>query len=81
MIEEVKEVGNSEGTKAEQPMSPAAIKEIEQTAVFDAWAYGILIGIAIYSTFNSGLGLLTFLPLIYIPIAKKNKAKRESIQK
>jgi len=41
---------------------------------------GFLIGIAIFSTVKNGLDLLTFLPLVYIPIAARNKAKRKELE-
>ncbi|MDF0706454.1 MAG: FUSC family protein [Bacteroidota bacterium] len=46
---------------------------------YDALVVGLLIGIAIYSTVKNGFDLLTFLPLIYIPIAGKNKKTREKL--
>jgi hypothetical protein len=56
-------------------------KKSKSTNLYDAGIVGILIGIAIYSTVNHGLGLLTFLPLVYIPIAAKNKIKNKELVK
>jgi hypothetical protein len=56
-------------------------KKAKPTNLYDAAIFGILIGIAIYSTVNNGLGLLTFLPLVYIPIAAKNKTKNKALEK
>ena len=56
-------------------------KKVKPTYLYDAAIFGILIGIAIYSTVNNGLGLLTFLPLVYIPIAAKNKTKNKALEK
>ena len=56
-------------------------KKIKSTNVFDAVIFGILIGIAIYSSVKNGFGLLTFLPLVYIPIAAKNKTKNKELEK
>jgi hypothetical protein len=56
-------------------------KKSKSTNLYDAGIIGILIGIAIYSTVNHGLGLLTFLPLVYIPIAAKNKIKNKELVK
>jgi len=56
-------------------------KRSGNTKLYDPVIFGILIGIAIYSTVNHGLGLLTFLPLIYIPIAAKNKIKNKELEK
>ncbi len=56
-------------------------KKSKPTDLYDPVIFGILIGIAIYSTVNNGLGLLTFLPLVYIPIAAKNKIKNKELVK
>lgn len=56
-------------------------KRNKNTGTIDAVIFGILIGIAIYSTVHNGLGLLTFLPLVYIPIAAKNKIKTKALGK
>lgn len=56
-------------------------KKIKPTNIYDAVIFGILIGIAIYSSVNNGFGLLTFLPLVYVPMAVKNKAKNRELEK
>ena len=56
-------------------------KKSKSTNLYDALIFGILIGIAVYSTVNKGLGLLTFLPLVYTPIAAKNKTKNKALEK
>jgi len=56
-------------------------KKAKSIKLYDSVIFGILIGIAIYSTVNNGLGLLTFLPLVYIPIAAKNKKKNKELEK
>ena len=56
-------------------------KTIKQTNIYDPIIFGVLIGIAIYSFVNNGLGLLTFLPLVYVPIANKNKTKNRKLKK
>lgn len=55
-------------------------KKSKSTRIFDAAIIGILIGIATYSSVKNGFGLLTFLPLIYLPIAAKNKAKNKALE-
>jgi hypothetical protein len=40
-----------------------------------------LIGIAAYSSVKNGIGLITFLPLVYIPLAAKNKTKNKELEK
>ncbi|MEQ8475496.1 FUSC family protein [Fulvivirga sp.] len=56
-------------------------KTLKPTKVYDAAIFGILIGISIYSSVTNGFGLLTFLPLVYIPIANKNKTKRKEVER
>ena len=56
-------------------------KKMKSAKVYDAVIFGILIGIAIYSSIKNGFGLLTFLPLVYAPIAVKNKTKNRELEK
>jgi hypothetical protein len=56
-------------------------KKFKPFVLYDKVIFGVLIGIALYSTINNGLGLLTFLPLVYIPIAAKNKIKNDKFEK
>lgn len=53
----------------------AEAKKFKKTNVFDAFAIGLLIGISIYSMVNNGFGILVFLPLVYFPIATKNRKR------
>ncbi len=55
-------------------------KKIKSSNLYDALILGVLIGIAIYSTVTNGFGLLTFLPVIYIPIATKNKKNNKALE-
>lgn len=59
----------------------AQAKKSKQSKIYDAVIIGILIGIGIYSSVKNGLGLLTFLPLVYLPIAAKNKIKNSTLEK
>jgi hypothetical protein len=56
-------------------------KKMKPYALYDAVLIGALVGIALYSAVKNGFGFLTFLPLIYVPIAAKNKAKHKEVQK
>jgi hypothetical protein len=56
-------------------------KTIKNTKLFDSMAIGLLVGISIYSSVKNGFGLLTFLPLVYLPIAKRNNSKRQNVEK
>jgi uncharacterized membrane protein YobD (UPF0266 family) len=55
-------------------------KKFKSINTYDALIFGFLIGIAIYTTVKNGFGLLTFLPLIYLPIAGKNKTKSKALE-
>jgi hypothetical protein len=57
------------------------VKKVKPTKLYDAVIFGFLIGIAIYGSVKNGFGLLTFLPLVYLPIAGRNKNKREALEK
>lgn len=54
-------------------------KKAKSTKIFDAAFIGFLIGVAVYSSVRNGFGLLTFLPLIYLPVAAKNKVKKKEL--
>ncbi len=54
-------------------------KKNKSTKIFDAACIGFLLGIAIYSTVRNGWGLLSFLPLVYLPIAARNNAKNKLV--
>ena len=56
-------------------------KKIKSTKIFDAVIIGFLIGVAVFSTVRNGFGLLTFLPLVYIPISVKNKTRNQELEK
>lgn len=55
--------------------------KIKSGKIMDAAIFGFLIGVAVYSTVRNGFGLLTFLPLIYIPIAAKNKIRNKEVER
>jgi hypothetical protein len=71
---------NEQSELTDQELLQAA-KKARSTNLYDALFVGLLIGIAIYATVNKGLGLLTFLPLIYIPVAAKNRTKNSMLEK
>jgi hypothetical protein len=56
-------------------------KKSKNSKIYDATIIGVLIGIAIYSSVKNGFGLLTFLPLVYLPIAAKNKIKNSELER
>lgn len=56
-------------------------KKSKHTTLYDSLLIGVLIGISCYSTYKNGIGLLTFLPFIYIPVAVNNTAKINELKK
>lgn len=56
-------------------------KRMKSTKIYDAVIFGFLAGVAIYSSVTNGFGWLTFLPLLYVPIATRNKAKNSELKK
>ncbi|NMM50802.1 FUSC family protein [Marinigracilibium pacificum] len=57
------------------------VKKMKSSSIYDALIIGFLIGVAIYSSVKNGIGLLSFLPLVYIPIAAKNKVRNHQLKK
>lgn len=55
-------------------------KKIKSSNIMDAMIIGFLIGISIYSAFRNGVGLLSFLPLIYLPVAAKNRSRNARLE-
>lgn len=56
-------------------------KKSRSTKLYDALIIGVLIGIAIYASVKNGFGLLTLLPIVYMPIAAKNQTKNKELEK
>ena len=55
-------------------------KKAKSTKIFDGLIFGVLIGIATYSSVKNGFGFLTFLPFICAPIAIKNKTDHKKLE-
>jgi hypothetical protein len=55
-------------------------KKNKFTKLTDGLFIGLLLGIAVYSAVEKGFGLLTFLPLIYLPIAARNRIKNKAME-
>ena len=55
-------------------------KRLRPTKIMDAVLIGALIGIATYSSVKNGIGLLSFLPLVYLPIAARNRTKLAKVE-
>ncbi|WDZ98707.1 hypothetical protein [Mucilaginibacter sp. SJ] len=56
-------------------------RKIKSGKLMDAVIFGFLIGVSVYSVARNGFGLLTFLPLVYIPIAARNRARNKEIER
>lgn len=56
-------------------------KKIKSGKLMDAVIFGFLIGVSVYSVARNGFGLLTFLPLVYIPIAARNRVRNKEIER
>ncbi len=56
-------------------------KRMKKYKTYDAVIFGFLVGVSIYSIATNGFDLLTFLPLIYIPIAGRNKVRRKEVDR
>ncbi|WP_300597975.1 hypothetical protein [Niabella sp.] len=55
------------------------VKKSKSSSIFDAAMIGFLIGVVIFSAVKKGWGLLSFLPVIYIPIAARNNNRRKAL--
>jgi hypothetical protein len=55
-------------------------RKIKSSNIMDAMIIGVLIGISIYSAFRNGVGLLSFLPFVYLPIAAKNRIRNKQVE-
>ena len=56
------------------------VKRIKSTLIVNAVLFGVMIGIATYSTVTNGLGILTFFPLFFIPMGIKNRAHKKALE-
>lgn len=56
------------------------VKRNRKYKTYDSVIFGFLVGVAIYSTVNNGFGLMTFLPLVYLPIAGKNRKRYDTMK-
>ncbi len=55
-------------------------KKIKSTKLYDALIFGFLVGVAIYGSAKNGLGIFTFIPIIYLPIAAQNRKKNKALE-
>ena len=55
-------------------------KKIKSTTIVNAILFGVMIGVATYSTVKNGLGILTFFPLLFIQMLLKNNARKKAFE-
>ena len=54
-------------------------KKVKKEQIMDSVIFGFLIGVAIYSSVNNGFGLLTFLPVVWIPIIGRKRPRQKAV--
>lgn len=54
-------------------------QKVKKEKTIDSVIFGFLIGVAIYSSVNNGFGLLTFLPVVWIPIIGAKRSRQKAI--
>lgn len=55
-------------------------KKIKSTNIVHAVLFGVMIGVATYSTVKNGFGILTFFPFFFIPMLTKNRTKKKALE-
>lgn len=55
-------------------------KKIKSTNIVNAVLFGVMIGVATYSTIRNGFGILTFFPLLFIQMLIKNRARKKAFE-
>ena len=55
-------------------------KKIKSGNIMNAVLFGVMIGVATWSTVRYGLGIITFFPLLFIQMLLKNNARRKAFE-
>ena len=66
----------SEFTDAELLLESIRMKS---TQIINAILFGVMVGIATYSTVKNGFGILTFFPLLFIQMLVKNRSRKKGV--
>lgn len=53
-------------------------KKIKSANIVNAVLFGVMVGVAAWSTYKSGLGILTFFPLLFIQMLVKNYNRKKA---
>ena len=56
-------------------------KRIKSGNIVNAVLFGVMIGVATWSTVKYGLGIITFFPLLFIQMLLKNNARKKAFEK
>ena len=56
-------------------------KKIKSTNIVNAVLFGVMIGVATWSTVKYGLGIITFFPILFIQMLIKNNARKKTFEK
>ncbi|ROI09753.1 FUSC family protein [Chryseobacterium sp. H3056] len=54
-------------------------KRTKYTQFMNAVLFGVMIGVATYSTVKNGFGILTFFPLLFIQMLVKNRSRKKAV--
>ena len=54
-------------------------KRMKATQFMNAILFGVMIGVATYSTVKNGFGILTFFPLLFIQMLVKNRSRKKAV--
>ena len=54
-------------------------KRMKATQLINAVLFGVMIGVATYSTVKNGFGILTFFPLLFIQMLVKNRSRKKAV--
>ncbi|AZI67594.1 FUSC family protein [Kaistella daneshvariae] len=54
-------------------------KRMKATQFINAVLFGVMIGVATYSTVKNGFGILTFFPLLFIQMLVKNRSRKKAV--
>ncbi len=56
-------------------------KKIKSGNIVNAVLFGVMIGVATWSTVKYGLGIITFFPVLFIQMLFKNNARKKAFEK
>lgn len=54
--------------------------KIKSANIVNAILFGVMVGVAAWSTYKNGLGILTFFPLLFIQMLVKNYNRKKAYE-